>query len=125
MDDYEEYYDGEEPYMIVEHRTAGVGTFLLGALLGAGAAMLLAPQSGPETRRRITRTAQRATDAARDLVEEISSSVGDTIEQTRDSVELKKRQVSNAVDAGRAAARQAREELEFRIAESKAAYKDR
>jgi hypothetical protein len=39
-------------------------------------------------------------------------------------VELKRRQVTNAVDAGRAAAQQARVELEQRIAETKAAYKE-
>jgi hypothetical protein len=59
--------------------------------------------------------------------------VTDTFEQARDRVEtgidtarqaidLKKRQVSRAMEAGRAAAQQARDELERRIAETKAAY---
>ena len=50
--------------------------------------------------------------------------VGTQIDSTRQAVELKRRQVSNAVDAGRAAAQQARVELEQRIAETKAAYKE-
>ena len=40
----------------------------------------------------------------------------------RQAVELKRQQVSNAVHAGRAAAQQAREDLERRIAETKASY---
>ena len=53
-----------------------------------------------------------------------AQSVEERIEATLDTVDRKRRQVSNAFDAGRAAAREARGELEQRIAESKAAYKD-
>ena len=42
----------------------------------------------------------------------------------RQAMEIKRRQVTNAVGAGRAAAQQARVELEQRIAETKAAYKE-
>ena len=40
----------------------------------------------------------------------------------RQAIDLKRRQVHRAMDAGRAAAREARDELEHRIAETKAAY---
>jgi gas vesicle protein len=138
MDDYE-WYDEDEPYgrapyVIVERREPGVGSFLLGVALGAGVALLLAPQSGEETRREIARRARRAQDAAQDFVEDVSGTVADKfqevratveerIEATLDAVDDKKRRVSNAFNAGRAAARDARGELEQRIAESKAAYK--
>jgi gas vesicle protein len=139
MDDYEWYGDEpyvvHEPYVIVERREAGVGSFLVGIALGAGVALLLAPQSGEETRRSIARRARRAQDAAQDFVEDVSGTVADKfqevrasveerIEATMDAVDDKKRRVSNAFHAGRAAAREARGELEQRIAESKAAYKD-
>ena len=113
----------------------GVGSFLIGLALGAGVALLLAPQSGEETRRGLARRARRAQDAAQDFVEDVSGTVADKfqevratveerIEATLDAVDDKKRRVSNAFHAGRAAAREARGELEQRIAESKAAYKD-
>ena len=140
MDDYEWYdddepYDLREPYVIVERREAGVGTFLIGLALGAGVALLLAPQSGEETRRELARRARRAQDAAQDFVEDVSGTVADKFQEVRASVEErieatlgavddKKRRVSNAFHAGRAAAREARGELEQRIADSKAAYKD-
>jgi hypothetical protein len=44
------------------------------------------------------------------------------IDTARQAIDLKKRQVSRAMEAGRAAAQQARDELERRIAETKAAY---
>jgi gas vesicle protein len=132
-DDDEPYYG--EPYVIVEKREAGIGPFLIGLALGAGAALLFAPQTGEETRRGIARRARRAQEAAQDLVEDVSGTVadkfnevretvGERIDATLDAVDDKKRRVSNAFHAGRAAAREARGELEQRIAESKAAYKD-
>lgn len=139
MDEYEWYDDDEpylrQPYVIVEKSEPGVGSFLIGLALGAGVALLLAPQSGEETRRGLARRARRAQDAAKDFVEDVSGTVADKfqevrasveerIEATLDAVDDKKRRVSNAFHAGRAAAREARGELEQRIAESKAAYKD-
>jgi gas vesicle protein len=96
---------------------------------------LFAPQSGVETRREIARRARRAQEAAQDLVEDLSGTVADKfqdvrasveerIEATFEAVDAKKRQVANAFEAGRAAARETRGELEHRIAERKAAYKE-
>jgi gas vesicle protein len=138
MDENDWYDDDpyvERPYVIVERREAGVGSFIIGIALGAGIALLLAPQSGEETRRGIARRARRAQEVAKDFVEDVSGTVADKfndvrasveerIEATFEAVDAKKRQVSSAVEAGRAAARQTRGELEHRIAERKAAYKE-
>ena len=132
-EDDEDYF--AEPYVIVEKQEIGIGPFLLGIALGAGVALLFAPQSGQETRRGIARSAKRAQDAAQDFVEDVSGTVADKfkevrtsveerIEATIDAVDDRKRRVTNAFHAGRAAAREARGELEQRIAETKAAYKD-
>jgi gas vesicle protein len=126
MDERDWYDDDpyvERPYVIVERvgAGAGIGPLLLGLALGAGVALLFAPQSGEETRRAVARRARRAQDAAQDFVEDVSGTVADKFNQVRTSVEdridatfeavdAKKRQVSNAVEAGRAAARQTRGE---------------
>ena len=134
MSEYD-WYEDDEPYIIVEQRSSGVGPLLLGIALGTGIALLFAPQNGVETRRLIRRKAQDAKDAVADVVDEVASTVTDgigrardsveeRIESARDAVELKKRQISRAVRAGRDAASEAREDLEFRIAETKAAYKE-
>ncbi len=50
-------------------RTFGAG-LLIGALVGAGIALLVAPSSGEETRRMISRRARRLAEDARDRYEE-------------------------------------------------------
>ena len=125
-------YD-DEPAVIIERHSGGVGSFILGVAIGAAAALLLAPQSGAATRRDLRRGARRARRAAQDLAGDIQGRVTDTFDQARErvetgidvakqAIELKKRQVSRAMEAGRAAAQHARDELERRIAETKAAY---
>jgi gas vesicle protein len=126
-------HDGDEPYMVIEkHQSAaGVGLFLAGLVIGAGAALLLAPQSGLETRQALGRKARRARDAAgrkandmrdsvTDTFEEARQRVEDRIESARQAIDLRKHQVSRAVDAGRAAAHDARVELEQRLADARA-----
>jgi gas vesicle protein len=133
MSDYD--WEGDEPYVVIEQRQPGIGPFIAGLAIGAGLALLFAPKSGEQTRRELQRQARRVSDQAQDFVSELSGSVGDTINQAkekigsridaaRDAVELRRRQVTNAVEAGREAAQQARVELEQRIAETKAAYKE-
>ena len=125
-------YD-DEPAVIIERHSGGVSSFLLGVTIGAVAALLLAPQSGEATRRDLRRGARRARRTAQNIAGDLGTKVSDTFDQARDRVEqgidtarqaidLKKRQVSRAMEAGRAAAQQARDELERRIAETKAAY---
>lgn len=134
MSEYD-WYEDDEPIVVVEQRSSGVGPLLLGIALGTGIALLFAPQSGTETRRAIRRKAMQAKDSVADVIDEVASTVTDgigkardsvegRIESARDAVELKKRQISRAVRAGRDAAHEAREDLEFRIAETKAAYKE-
>ena len=141
IDDPDFYYEDEDPYydagpyVIVEKSDVGIGPFLLGIALGAGAALLFAPQSGEETRAGLARSARRVQENAQGFVEDVSENVADKFRQVRasveerieatfDAVDDKKRRVSNAYHAGRAAAREARGELEQRIADTKAAYKD-
>lgn len=128
-------FDDETPYVVVEKHSGGVGSFLMGLAIGAGVALLFAPQSGEETRRGIRRKAQSVRDGAQDAVSGAAERVMDTfenararveeeIDRAREAVELRKDQVSRAVRAGRQAARDARGDLEQRIAEAKASYED-
>lgn len=134
MSEYE-WDDDDEPYVVIEKSESGVGTFIAGLAIGAGLALLFAPRSGEATRRDIERRAKKIGNQAQDLVSEVTESVTGKIQEAkagvetridsaRNAVDLKRRQVTNAVDAGRAAAQQARVELEQRIAETKAAYKE-
>ncbi len=116
----------DERVVIIEKQSAGVGSFLLGLGLGAAAALLLAPRAGSDTRRQLSRRAQDAGGTARrraqGLVDDVSTGVTDQFERARSAVEMRRHQVQRAVEAGRVAAAQAREDLERRLAETKAAY---
>ena len=127
--------DDDEPFVVIEkHEDSGIAPFLVGLAIGAGVALLFAPRSGRATRRDIKRRADRVRAAAEQSVTDVTDSVvgsfqsarrrvEDRIESARMAIDLKKRQVTRAVDAGRAAAEEARLELEQRIAESKASFK--
>lgn len=128
-------WDDEGPYVVIERSEPGIGTFVAGLVIGAGIALLFAPKTGEETRADLKRRARRVGDQAQDFVSEVTENVGQRVQDARanvegrigaakDAMELKRRQVTRAVDAGRSAAQQARVELEQRIAETKAAYKE-
>jgi gas vesicle protein len=125
--------DQDEPRVIVEKRSGGVGMLLIGLAIGAGLALLFAPQSGAETRRKIVRGARRMRRAAGNVAEGVSDQVGETFDAARDrvaehldsareAVVSKRGKVERAMNAGREAAAQAREDLERRLAQTKAAY---
>jgi len=78
-------------------------SFLLGGIVGAGVAMLLAPQSGRETRKRIREFADDMKEKAEDYVEQIKKGVTSTVEEGKDFYEEKKSAISAAVEAGKKA----------------------
>ena len=126
------HLDHDEPFIVIEkHNDAG--SLLVGVLIGAAVALLFAPRSGQETRADIRRNARQAGDAVKGVAEDVTAQVAETydgakarveeqIDQVRDAVVTRKRQVSRAIEAGREAAFQARVELETQLAETKAAY---
>ena len=128
--------DDGEPYVVVEGRSSDLGPFLLGAALGAGLALLLAPRSGAETREALREHVQSARDrasvAAEEVKERVSGGLADAreelerrIESARAAVSVRTRQLADAVAAGRAAARDARTEMRERLADTKADHRSR
>ena len=126
-------YDFDEPYVIIEKHESSVGSLLFGIAIGAGLALLFAPESGVQTRQRVRRQARRVTQRAQSVAADVTGTVVDSFQQARqeveerldaarNAIEIKRQQVTRAVEAGRTAASDAREELERRIAETKAAY---
>lgn len=124
--------DREQPVVVVERSDSGLGVFVIGALLGAAVGLLFAPRAGAETRRML-RTKGRdlwsaAVDKAedlRDLVEEgyehNKARVEEGIETVRRSIDDRRTAARDVADAGRAAVHSAREELERRLSEARAA----
>lgn len=90
-----------------ENPTRGIGEgtlgplmgFALGALVGGGLALLLAPSSGEKTRRRLGKAARQFGRDARHTVDEARDSVNEAAEGLGADVK-------SAIDAGRDAFRQ-------------------
>lgn len=76
-----------------------VMAFVLGALAGAAVALLYAPASGQETRRKLAEKAREGRDKAESIARE-----------GRDFVARQRENISAAVDRGRDAFEQARKE---------------
>lgn len=123
----------DRPVIVVE-RSSGVGAFLFGAALGAVTALLLAPQSGEETRRVIGERGRQARDRASEAADEITEKVEegferakqrfeDGFESVRQNISERRTDAEDAVDAGKAAVSSARDELERRLSESRSRRK--
>ncbi len=132
---YDEYDDDRVVVIDRDNGTNGIGTFLLGLAIGAGAALLFAPASGAETRQRLQDEARRAGRKMKDMTDEFGEKVADSVEKTRsqfdeqvgrarDAVTSRVQAVGDAVSVGREAATQARADLERAVADSKQAYAD-
>jgi gas vesicle protein len=132
---HHDHDDGEPRYVIIEQRGGGgLGAFVWGMLLGAGAALLLAPRSGTETQREIRDAARRLRYAAEGRVNEARERVTSTVDRTRgrvtggistvrEAVETRVEHARYAVETGRQAARQARDDLRRRVEEAKETYR--
>ena len=130
--------DLDDDRVIIERRSGSSITALLtGIAIGAGLALIFAPQSGEETRHVLRRKARRARRLAgnysddlkdraynireragrlvgetrergRDIVEGARDKIEDTIDDPRRTIRDKRRAPGRAVEEGRAAARDAR-----------------
>ncbi len=105
--------DNDQHTVIIEKEgRPEIGAFLLGALVGAGIALLFAPSSGEETQRRIREQARKLRALTEDRVRGLREDLGSRLESAR-----------RAAGHGRVAVTDARAELEDRLARSKAAYR--
>ena len=77
--------------------------FFIGGVVGAGVALLLAPQPGREAREKIKELADEAKEKAAKYAEEVKSKVTSTVEKGKELVEEKKSLVTAAVEAGKEA----------------------
>ena len=68
--------------MADKNNSAMVGALMLigGGIIGAGVALLFAPQSGKKTRRDIVRCAKKAKHKAEDVVDDFTDSLADMVD---------------------------------------------
>ena len=110
--------------MAENEKSAMVGALMLvaGGIIGAGVALLFAPQSGERTRRDISRyvkrTGRRAGELAEDfsetvsdMVDVVSDKAADLIEQGKDMALDAKRDLLKVLDEGQATLQRQRAKL--------------
>ena len=77
--------------------------FILGGIVGAGIALLMAPQSGQETREKIKDFADDIRHKAADYTGQMKDRGTSTVENAKEFIEEKKSILTSAIEAGKEA----------------------
>lgn len=77
--------------------------FVAGGLVGAGIALLTAPQSGRETREKIKDLAEDAKEKIKSVADDARLKVADAFKHGKDVVSEKRHIVTTAIEAGKKA----------------------
>ncbi len=101
--------------MANDEKCGNVGTVLLsfvaGAAVGAGIALLYAPKTGRELRESIRDLTDDAVDKIKEYTKEAQEKVKSTLEEGKDIFMEKKTIISSAIEAGKEAMEKERERL--------------
>ncbi len=84
-------------------------SFLAGAALGAGLALLYAPKSGREMREQIGDLADDAVDKIKEYAREAQEKIKATLEDGKETIMEKKSILSSAIEAGKEAMQREKE----------------
>ena len=99
--------------MADENKGIGVSTvfisFLAGAAIGGGLALLVAPKTGKELREKIADMTDDAVSKIKDYASEAQSKITATIEDGKELIKEKKSIISSAIEAGKDAMERERE----------------
>lgn len=85
--------------------------FFIGGLVGAGVALLLAPQPGKETRQKIKELAEDTKEKAVKYAEEVKGKMTSTVGKGKEIIEEKKSLVTAAIEAGKETYEKEKEKL--------------
>lgn len=101
--------------MADEERGACLSTivisFLAGAAIGSGLALLFAPKTGREMREQIRDMTDDAVDRIREYAKDAQDKIVSTYETGKDMVKEKKSIISSAIEAGKEAMEKERERI--------------
>lgn len=85
--------------------------FVSGGLVGAAVALLLAPQSGRESREQLRGYARRAEENVHELADKATQVMNQAVDKGREFINDKQAVLTEAVEAGRVAMQRERERL--------------
>ena len=105
------------------HGVAVLLSFLLGAAVGGGLALLMAPRSGEETRGQLRAAGDDAVDRLQAVLGEAEEKLRGPLEEIQELLKDKKEIFLAAVEAGKQAAREKAEQKQSESKPGKAAEK--
>lgn len=101
--------------MANDDHNIGTGTvllsFLAGAAVGAGVALLVAPKTGEELREKIKELADDAVDKIKDYASEAQDKIKSSYEDGKELIREKKSIITSAIEAGKEAMEREKEKL--------------
>jgi gas vesicle protein len=100
-----------------------VKAFFMGAIVGAGLALLFAPYSGEETRRKIGEKKDDAKKAIKDTTEQLVKKGNELIDEGKKSIDHLKTEMSRLVDDGKKSIGTVKDEISKMVEESKTSVK--
>lgn len=86
-------------------------SFLAGAAIGAGAALLLAPKTGEEMREKIADLADDAVDSIKEHARQAQQKIADAFTESKETLKQQKSILASAIEAGKEAMDREREKL--------------
>lgn len=86
-------------------------SFLLGGVVGAGLALLVAPQSGEETRRKMKDLADEIKDKTTEYINQTKDKVSSVADEGKEYYDEKKSLIKAAIEAGKEAYDKEREKF--------------
>jgi gas vesicle protein len=98
-----------------QEATAGEKTLylVLGALIGATTALLLAPRSGEETRKLILSKAREGADLLANQTRTVVGKTSDYVERGKDLLQQQRDQLAAALEAGKQAYREEKDKAQI------------
>lgn len=84
-------------------------SFLAGAAVGAGVALLISPKTGKEIRDKIAGMTEDAVDKIKEYVNEAQDKIKSTLEDGKEAIMEKKSILASAIEAGKEAIERERE----------------
>ena len=82
---------------------------MLGAMLGAAAALLLAPRTGEETRKLIASKAREGADVISNRTKEAAEKTSEYVDRGKEILQGQRDQISAAIEAGKQAYKEEKE----------------
>ena len=82
---------------------------MLGALIGAATALLLAPRSGVETRKLIVSKARESADLVASRTKAVAGKTSDVVERGKELLQQQRDQLAAALEAGKQAYKEEKE----------------